>query len=193
MKRLLFSLSLIFVPLVIFFFDVSITEAAVTYHYDSCSGWAGSGYSCSGGVFTGTTGGLNMVADTDTENTPFLSAGTWYLNYETTSSQEIRFDDNSGAIFVTGNAVDEEYTSTGSVFLQFYIATALVGDISNLCITDTLTGCVVEPPAEETIATTTDIIFNSTLGNVVGQGQMYVWFGVIPFFLIPLLFRRYVF
>jgi len=43
------------------------------------------------------------------------------------------------------------------------------------------------------IPETEPVVFNSELGNLMGQGQLYVWFGVIPFFLLFLVFRRYIF
>jgi len=179
MKSLYYGLAIVLTAFGLLIFATPWAFAYTINHYDSCTGWSdNSTYgSCTeaGGtaVFGIGENWENYVASSNTETTPFLTAGTWYVSITMDGdSGNLRFCDNdTGCIeYFTATTLAQEYTSTGSAYLQFASpdGSGFTGEFSFFCITDVSGYC--ETPPEEEVATTTPTETTTNDDLVFGLG-----------------------
>lgn len=131
----------------------SVSFGATTYRYNTCTDWAFLEWTCENGTFISSFTPQNIgwvQAYTNTENTPFLSEGVWYISVSYAGNGTIRFIDNGSELpylDFSNSLTDSTFISNGSSLLELY-SIDFIGTISNLCITDTIGGCAVTPPAQ---------------------------------------------
>lgn len=164
-------------------------QAYTTNRYNTCTGWAdSSSLNCSesGGTaeFNFNASSDNYSANANTTGTPFLTAGTWYLSADlTTSAGTLRFCDNDETCFSSGTDwVAYEFTSTGSAYLQWYSNGTFIGSVKSLCITDTSGQCELPPEEQATTSATATTTANMETTLFNGMVLFLGTFGLLAFY-----------